>query len=125
MNYKKRTITYHREKAEFISNVSQENREMLFLYDEDPRDYLPEEIRLQRFDQRKYIIYPPYSYEPLMKWLQPGNWQAVSPAIESYAFVDSFRSSYESIQNHLENHRVELMIDSFHDDIEWNVFSRR
>lgn len=124
MRYKNKHITSEIEKVDLIMSISRENREMLFLYDEDPIDYLSEQILFQKLDEKKFIIRPPYSYEDLTKWLYLGNWQAVTPAIQSYKFVDSFRSPHEYIMNHLANHKIDIMIDSFHDDIEWNVFRK-
>jgi len=124
MKYKNRLISNDIDKKGLISSSSTEDCEIMVLYDEDPYEYLSGDIAFQRIDQNKYLIQPPYSYEKLSKWLYYGNWQVVSPAISSYEFIDSFRSSPEKIQNHLNNHKVDLMIDSFHDNIEWNVFRK-
>lgn len=124
MNYQNILIAKDTEKRDLISGCSCKNREILVLFDENPYDYLSDDISVQKIEENKYLIQPPYIYEELSKWLHYGNWQAISPAISSYEFIDSFRTSSEVVRKHLTNHKIELMVDSFHDDIEWNVFRK-
>ena len=67
------------------------------------------------------LVHPPYDYETLEKWLYTGNWQAISPGNKDYQPFDTFKTEIDDIEQRMKEAKAEIVIDSFHDDIEWNV----
>lgn len=55
------------------------------------------------------------------KWLYLGNWQAVFPANREYQPFNTFRAKNSEIEKRMTEFHIKLIIDSFPDDIEWNV----
>ena len=90
----------------------------MFFYDEAPGEH----IRHDRVSESAFLVHPPYDYETLEKWLYLGNWQAVSPGSFAYQPINTFKSKPTEIEQRMAEADVTLLIDSFHDDVDWNVF---
>lgn len=88
----------------------------MFFYDDAPRNDIPHE----KVDETKTLISPPYSYETLEKWLHLGNWQAIFPGNASFKPFNTFKTKDVDIENRMKEANVKIIVDSFHDDIEWN-----
>ena len=61
---------------------------------------------------------PPVS--ALRDWLSYGNWQLMSPQLPP-ALQDLARARPESVARFVDDHGLEFVIDSFHDDLEWII----
>ena len=105
------------EKRALIGRLSDEKRTLMFFYEEPCREEVPHESVSEYIT----LIHPPYDYDNLEKWLYRGNWQAISPANSNYQPFNTFKTSGTEIGQIMEEFQLKLIIDSFHDDIEWNV----
>jgi hypothetical protein len=114
-------IKTEQEKNECLDACSQEGLALLFSYDEDPKDMLENPDSVQRIEANKYLVSPPYSFEKLNPWLRYGNWQAVYPENTNYGSINIFKSSQEEIEEFMNAHSIDVIIDSFYDDTEWKV----
>lgn len=100
-----------------IQCLSDQSMPLLFFYEEEPGgDVLHEKV-----GNCINLVHPPYDYNSLGKWLYLGNWQAVFPANREYKPFDTFRAKNAEIEKRMTEFKVKLIIDSFHNDIEWNV----
>ena len=66
-------------------------------------------------------ILPPYDYDELESWWYVGNWILVAPNTATIDPVNCFRMSDRELSQLMESQQVSLLIDCFHDDIEWKV----
>ncbi len=89
----------------------------MFFYEETPGEDLPHE----KVAESVVLLHPPYNYETLEKWLYLGNWQAIFPGNREYQPFNTFKTKDLEIERRMRDAKVTLIIDSFHDDIEWNV----
>ncbi len=112
-----RILKKESEKKALISQLSNQKCSLMFFYEEKPEKDLPHE----RVDESIILIHPPYDYETLEKWLYLGNWQAIFPGNKDYQPFNTFRSEKSDIEQRMKKAKVKLIIDSFYDDIEWNV----
>ena len=120
---KKQHVRDDKTKRNLIEELSQKGHPLLFFYDELPSDYLKGDIKVDAAGKYRYIVNPPYSYDVLERWLYLGNWQAVYPPKTEFIGVDTFRKSVQDVEKQMHQYGVLILIDSFHDDIDWNVFS--
>ena len=67
------------------------------------------------------LVHPPYDHETLEKWLYVGNRQAISPGNKDYRPFSTFKAKNSDIEQRMKEANAKIIIDSFHDDIEWNV----
>ena len=116
-----------KEKSQLINGFSMKNYSLMIFFDEPPNDFLKKEIsngkiNIEKIEDGVFKVKPPYTYELLTKWLYYGNWQAIYPPKNNFQGMDTFRKKEEDVKNHLMASGIEMLIDSFHDDIEWNVF---
>ena len=102
------------DKNALISRLSDAKRSLMFFYEEEPGEDLP----YQKLGESITVIHPPHSYENLEKWLYLGNWQAIFPGNRNYQPFDTFRTDKPVIEQRMKEAKVEIIIDSFHDDIE-------
>lgn len=112
-----RLITKGSEKAALLKRLSDERVSLMFFYEDAPPASIPHEP----VGDEVWLVHPPYEHDQLEKWLYLGNWQAISPGNRAYRPFDSFKSQPAEIDARLREAGVKLLIDSFHDDVEWNV----
>jgi hypothetical protein len=105
------------EKKALISQLSNEKRTLMFFYEEVPG----KDLRHERVSELITLVHPPYDYETLEKWLYLGNWQAIYPSNKDYKPFDTFRTKKPDIEQIIKEAKITLIIDSFHDDTEWNI----
>lgn len=105
------------DKQALVRRLSECKIPLLFFYEEEPGESVPHE----RVDESITLVYPPYNYDMLEKWLYLGNWQAVFPANRQYTPFNTFKAKDSEIKQRMNEAKVKIIIDSFHDDIEWNV----
>ena len=108
------------EKRELIGRLSNERCSLMFFCEDAPG----EDVLHEPAGESITVIHPPYDYETLEKWLYPGNWQAIFPANKDYRPLDTFNVSDSDIECRMNEAKLSLVIDSFHDDIEWNVIEQ-
>ena len=89
----------------------------MFFYEEEPEKNIPHE----KVAESITLIHPPYDYDKLEKWLYYGNWHAMYPSNKDYEPFNTFKTKEREIERRMKEANVKLIIDSFHDDIEWNV----
>ena len=114
---KSKIIKKDKEKRELIDRLSNKGCTLMFFYEESPDEGFPHE----KLNDHVTLVPPPYRYEALEKWLYLGNWQAICPPNQHYVPFDTFRTSAVEIQERMNELKIEIIIDSFHDDTEWNV----
>ena len=105
------------EKQALIRRFSDAGRTLMFFYEEEPGEDIPHE----RVSESITVVHPPYDYETLEKWLYLGNWQAIFPSNKNYQPFNTFKSRTTDIEQRMKEAKLKLIVDSFHDDIEWNV----
>jgi len=110
-------ITKDSEKAALIRRLSDQGISLMVFYDDAP----PASISHDTVNSYTWLVHAPYEYEQLEKWLYPGNWQAIHPGNPSYRPFNSFKTKTAELDALLREAGIKLLIDSFHDDIEWNV----
>lgn len=104
-------------KRALINRLSADGNNLLIFFD-DLAD-VPSTVEVVK--EGVAIVSPPYDYESLEKWWYYGNWQAVSPVNQEYRPFDTFKSTDQDIECALHDNRLTIIIDCFHDDVEWNV----
>ena len=112
-----RILRKESEKQKLINHLSSEKYTLMFFYEEAPGDNVPHECMCENIT----LVHPPYDYEALEKWLYLGNWQAISPANKDYQPFNTFKATEPEIEKRMTEAKLNIIIDSFHDDIEWNV----
>ena len=112
-----RILTREAEKQALIGRLSNDNYVLMIFYEEPPGD----DIRHESVSKFITLIHPPYDYKKLKKWLYLGNWHAIFPANEHYQPFNTFKANGPEIEQTMKESQLKLVIDSFHDDIEWNV----
>src|SRR5260370_32767134 len=105
------------DKKVLISRLSSEKRPLMIFYEDPPGP----DLTCERVSDSIKLIRPPYDYGTLEKWLYLGNWQAIFPPNRDYQPFDTFRTDESVIEQRMKQGKVEIIIDSFHDDIEWKV----
>ena len=90
---------------------------ILFFYDEEPEGC----HNCQTIDKSRILVSPPFDYPGLRRWLSSGNWQAIYPANQEFEPIDTFRTQITEMIRRMKASGICLIIDSFHDDTEWNV----
>ena len=113
-----KSIKTNLEKAKILKECSDSGKHLSCYYDEEPETNIK---NIRKMSDNKYLIIPPYQYDQLENWLSLGNWQIIHPDQSEYKFINTFKLSEDEIKNHIDNNQIELLIDSFHDNIEWNV----
>ena len=107
-------------------------------YDDEPDDDLgvrPIRVRVDDSEKPKWL--PARLWKPdrivaweiprgtpvdaLREWLYTGNWQFYVANHYHAWFPDLCRGSYDFVAGFTEAADIELVIDSFHDDIEWTI----
>lgn len=106
------------EKRALLNRLSTAGAALMFFYEEEPGEH----IRHDRVSTSVALVHSPYDYETLEKWLYLGNWQAVFPRSMNYEPFNSFKATLAEVERRMRAANITLLIDSFHDDIEWNVF---
>lgn len=105
------------EKEALLDHLSKNGCSLMFFYEETPEnDELYESV-----GESITLVHPPYDYKTLGKWLYMGNWQAISPANKDYQPFNTFKASDFDIERRMKEAKLKIIIDSFPDDIEWNV----
>jgi hypothetical protein len=112
-----RIVTREAEKQALIDRLSNDNCALMIFYEEAPDDDIADESVSEFIT----LIHPPYDYKKLKKWLYLGNWHAIFPANQSYQPFNTFKANGLDIEQTMKESKLKLIIDSFHDDIEWNV----
>lgn len=113
-------VTNDREKAALIKRLSDERLSLMLFYEEAP----PASISHDTVNDETWLIHPPYEHGQLEKWLYLGNWQAIYPGNRDYRPFNSFKSKAAEIDARMQEAGIKLLIDSFHDDIEWHVIEK-
>ena len=111
------TLTNDLDKQALVQRLSDQNSPLMFFYEEAPG----ENLQYEKVDKGIHIVHPPYDYKSLEKWLYLGNWQAVFPASREYKPFDTFKTENGEIKRLMNDSKLLLIIDSFHDDTVWNV----
>src|SRR5438034_11707256 len=114
---KARILRKESDKQALISRLSNEGCTLMFFYEEEPA----EDVLHERVAESITLVHPPYDYEVLEKWLYLGNWQAIFPSNKDYQPFNTFKAKDSDIEQRMKGANVKLIVDSFHDDIEWNV----
>lgn len=144
MSFTRFYTTKNDEKARVIEEYSSRNCDIAVSYEDPPSKEIarwetlrepyvmecPERFLFWKFTAKAHVsglykIYAPYSYKMLEKWWYCGNWHLWYPAKVIDDGIDTFRSTDAQIQAYMEKHGLELLIDSFHDDTEWNICTLR
>lgn len=112
-----KVLTKDAEKKALISGLSGRNWPLMFFYEEEPVANLLHE----RVGEFITVVHPPYNYETLEKWLYLGTWQAIHPADKEYKPFNTFKTKASEIEKRMSDAKLRFIIDSFHDNIEWNV----
>ena len=112
-----RVITKDKDKRAVISRLSEAHAQLALFYDGLPQT-LPSNIAVQ---DGVAIISAPYDFDELEKLWDYGNWNLISPAKTDYHPLDTFRISDSEIAQAMSLHGLSIIIDSFHDNIEWKV----
>ncbi len=118
LELKKNILKKEVAKRELFQRLSKGRCSLLFFYDEEPEG----DFSFENIAQFKTVVNPPYSYLTLEKWLYSGNWLAIYPAIREFTFVNTFKTPLSEVHEIMTKHGVNILIDSFHDDVEWNVY---
>ena len=108
------------EKRGLIQRLSNDGIELAVYFDEDPDG----SFSYRAIRPGLLVVVPPFDFDVLEQWWYYGNWQAIAPVSPGYEPFDTFRSSETKIKRCLEVHNLSMIIDSFHDDAEWNVIER-
>ena len=92
---------------------------LLLVYDEelDEPELEPEVVATTA---GVFELNPDVSVDALRRWLEPGNWRIFSPAMPSSAMNLAIAKPRE-LTTFMDEHGLNLIIDSFHDDITWTV----
>jgi hypothetical protein len=117
-----RIIKRTSEKADLIRRLSDEGFDLAIFPEEPPGADSKLEYELR--PDGVVIVSAPYDYDSLSDWLYCGNWLACHPHAEGFRPIDTFRMKPEQIAAACDRFGIALLIDSFHDDIEWNVIDR-
>ena len=121
---KKQHVRDETAKSDILSALSQKDCALLFSYEEPPFEYLEKTgVKVEKIREDGYVVHPPYSHEALTRWLYLGNWQAIHPVQPEFIGIDTFRKSVQDVERQMRQYGVTVLIDSFHDDTDWNVFS--
>ena len=112
-----RILKKESDKQALISRLSNEGCPLMFFYEEEPEENIPHE----RVAESITLVHPPYDYETLERWLYLGNWHAIYPSNKDYKPFNTFKTKDSDIEQRMKEASVKVIIDSFHDDIEWNV----
>lgn len=114
---KTRILKKDSEKKALITRLSNERRSLMFFY----KEAAGKDLRYEKVSESITIIHPSYDYETLEKWLYIGNWQAIYPGCKDFKPFNTFKTKRRDIEQKMKEAKLLLIIDSFHDDIEWNV----
>ena len=112
-----RILERESDKKALINRLSNGKRSLMVFCEEPPEPNLT----FERVSESITLIHPPYDYGTLEKWLYLGNWQAIFPPNKDYQPFDTFRTDESVIEQRMKQGKIEMIIDSFHDNIEWNV----
>jgi hypothetical protein len=112
-----KVLTKDAEKKALINVLSNRNWPLMFFYEEEPGA----SVLHERVGEFITVVHPPYDYETLEKWLYLGNWQAIFPANKDYEPFNTFKAKAWEIEKRMSDAKLRLIIDSFHDNIDWNV----
>lgn len=115
-----RILKNEADKRALIARLSGQQRSLMFYYDEIPDECLLHE----KLGDSIYLIHPPYDYDSLNKWLYLGNWQAIFPGRPDFQPLNTFKANDSEIALHMKHAQIHLIIDSFHDNIEWKVIEQ-
>ena len=105
------------EKARLIRSLSNAGVSLTIGFDEPIDVDLKHEIN----SNGTVTVFPPYDYATLEKWLYTGNWLAYHPNNIDFKGFDIFRASDDIIATQMNEFGFTILIDSFHDDIEWKI----
>lgn len=108
------------EKRALIRRLSEQELSLLFFYEEELGETVPHE----RVGECITLVHPPYDYGTLGKWLYLGNWHAIVPANQDYQPFNTCKAKEAEIEKRMSEAKLTLIIDSFHDNIEWNVIEK-
>ena len=112
------SVVHEKDMQELIQGLSEGNNKLIIKYDEF--EDAPKCVKKITKDSGELL--PPYNYEQLEKWLYPGNWQIfLSNKEEISEVIYTFKSNKEEIIEYMTKNQILLLIDSFHDNVEWNV----
>ena len=112
-----RVITKDKDKRALISRLSGAHAE-LALFCDDLAEVPP---RAKELREGVVVISPPYDFDELEKSWHYGNWNLISPVKTDYEPRNTFKLSDSEIVQAMRLHGISLIIDSFHDNIEWKV----
>jgi hypothetical protein len=112
-----RVITKDEDKRALISRLSRAHAE-LALFCEELAEPPPGSKELRN---GVVVIPPPYDFDELEKSWSYGNWNLISPAKTHYEPLNTFKLADSEIAQAMRFHGLSLIIDSFHDNIEWKV----
>ena len=112
-----RIITKDKDKRALISRLSEAGAELALFYDDVP-ETLPRNTEVR---DGVAIIPAPYDFDELEKFWNYGNWNLISPAKTDYKPLNTFKLSDSEIAQAMSLRGLSLIIDSFHDNIEWKV----
>ena len=112
-----KVLTKDPDKQALIKRLSDQKVPLMFFYEEEPSESVPHE----RVDEFITLVRSPYDYDTLEKWLYLGNWQAISPGNRAYQPFNTFKCKNTEIEQRMKEANAKIIIDSFHDNIEWNV----
>jgi len=104
-------------KRALLARLSEEGRELLLFCEELPA----QPARSSALRPGVWGRTPPHDNDELERCLYEGNWQAISPALLDYQPFDTFRASAERINGVMQGLGLSILIDAFHDDIEWKI----
>jgi hypothetical protein len=110
-------LTKDSDKQVLIKRLADQKMALMFFYEEEPG----EGVLHEKVDEFITLVHPPYDYDTLEKGLYLGNWQAVFPSHRHCKPFNTFKAKDSEIEQRMSEAKVKLVIDSFHDDINWNV----
>ena len=108
-----------------FGSLSDAGNVLRILSDEEPIDWDGiEKLNIEKKEEKVYFVHPPYSYRLLKGWLAYGGWRVSIPSDREIPVFDTFREDDSKIIETLDEIGVEILIDSFHDNIEWKVYRK-
>lgn len=113
-------ITKDSEKQELMKRLSDQQVSLMFFYEEKTGENVSHVI----VEESITLMHPPFDYEMLKQWLYLGNWQAISPGNKAFQTFNTFKTKNFEIEQRMKEAKVKIIIDSFHDDREWNVIEK-
>lgn len=112
-----RIITKDQDRRAVLQKLSAAGED-LALFCEDFEATTP---RAKRVRAGVATLSAPFNFDELERCWYCGNWNLIAPAKTDFEPLDTFRQSDAQIAHVMQLHGLVVLVDSFHDNIEWKV----